>query len=227
MTAEIVQPARSRKWYEIWWDVWSHPGTTPFQTMLDETPNGASRGFIWIGVMAFVVTLISTIFSVLGLQNLIDQAPGNLFSQYSGFYSVTYICGVILSPIFAIIGIAISASIYHLFAKLFKSTGKWGDLVYCLSAVTAPSTLFGGIIALVSLLFYQIPILIFIPIMVAMVFSIYVFILNVNAIRAAENIGTGQAIGTILIPVVIVGVVVACCTFTALIPIINTAISGQ
>ena len=38
MPLETAQPAKSRKWYEIWWDVWSHPGVTSFKAVINE-PN--------------------------------------------------------------------------------------------------------------------------------------------------------------------------------------------
>ena len=226
MTAEIIQPVQPRKWYEIWWDVWLHPGIAPFQTILNEPNHEMTRGFIWVAVTSFIVTLVSSLFSALVMRNLAaDAFGGTMFENYAT-YTLSAICGVILSPIFAIIGVAISAGIYHWVAKLFHGKGNWTDLVFCLSAVTAPGTLVGGVIGIFSLLFFQNPLLIFLPVFMALAFAVYMIILNVNAIRAAEDVGTWEAIGTIFIPTIIIVVLVTCCSLVALVPIISSVVNG-
>jgi hypothetical protein len=93
--------------------------------------------------------------------------------------------------------------------------------------VTAPGALIGGLIGIFSLLFVQIPVIIFLPTLVSLAFAVYMIALNVNAIRAVENVSTWQALATIVLPAFIVGVLVACCTLVFLIPVFSTAISGQ
>jgi len=227
MTAEIIQPAQPRKWYEIWWDVWIHPGITPFQTVLNEPNHEMRRGFIWIAVTSFIVTLISFLFSALVMRNLMPDAFGSTMFENYATYTLSSICGVILSPIFAIIGISVSAGIYHWVAKLFHGKGNWTDLVFCLSAVTAPATLVGGVIGLFSLLFFQNPVILFLPVLISLLFAVYIIVLNVNAIRAVEDVGTWQAISTIFLPTIIVLVLVTCCSIVTLIPIISSVVTGS
>ena len=226
MTTEIIQPVQSRKWYEIWWDVWLHPGIAPFQTILKEPNHSMTRGFIWVAVTSFIITLISSVFSALVMRNLVSDAFGGTMLENYATNTLSAICGVILSPIFAIIGVAISAGIYHWVAKLFRGKGNWNDLVYCLSAVTAPGTLFGGVIGIFSLLFFQNPVLIFLPVFVAFAFAVYMIVLNVNAIRAAEDVGTWEALGAIFIPTIVIVVLVTCCSLVALVPLIGLVVSG-
>jgi hypothetical protein len=71
MTTEIIQHPKPRKWYEIWWDVWSHPGIEPFQTILNEPGREIVRGFLWVGVTSMVVVLVSFLFSGLVMRNLL------------------------------------------------------------------------------------------------------------------------------------------------------------
>jgi hypothetical protein len=227
MTDELIQPVMPRKWYEIWWDIYSHPGVTPFRTALNEPGHDITRGFIWVAVTAFIMTLVSLLFSTLAMRNLMSDAfRGELFKEY-GAYTVSYICAVILAPLFACIGIAISAAIYHLVAKLFHGKGTWNNLVFCMSAVFAPGTLVGCVVGIFYLLFSQIPVLIFLPALVAMAFGVYTLVLNINAIRAAEDIGTGEAVATYFIPSIIAVVLVSCCSIVILIPLISQSISGQ
>jgi hypothetical protein len=226
MTTGIIQPLQPRKWYEIWWDVWIHPGITPFQTMLNEPNHEMRRGFIWVAVTSFIITLISYLFSALIMRNLMADAFRGTAIQNFSSYTLSLICGVILSPIFAIIGICISAGIYHWVAKLFRGKGNWNDLVYCLSAVTAPGSLVGGVIGIFSLLFFNNPVIIFLPVFATFLFAIYVIVLNVNAIRATEDIGTWEAIGTLFIPTIIIVVIVSCCSIVVLVPVISYLVTG-
>ncbi|OGN88705.1 MAG: hypothetical protein A2Y88_13680 [Chloroflexi bacterium RBG_13_48_10] len=227
MSSEIVQPGKPRKWYEIWWDIFSHPGLAPFQSILNEPGHDITRGLIWVAVTSFIVTLVSFLFSALMIRNLMADYFGSMMFENYGGYTLYYLCSVILYPFFAILGIAITAGIYHWIAKLFHGKGNWDDLVFCLSAVTAPGTLVGGVIGIFSLLLFKTPVLIFLPTMVSLAFAIYIIVLNVNAIKAVEDIGTWEAIGTMFIPAFVVGVLVVCCSILILIPIFSQTISGQ
>jgi hypothetical protein len=227
MTTEIIQPLKPRKWYEIWWDVWIHPGTAPFKTLLTEPGKNTTRGFIWIAVTSLITGLISYLFSALVSQNWMSDIFGGASNTNFGGFALYSICGVILSPIFAIIGIAITAAIYHWIASFFHGHGNWNDMVYSLSAVSAPAALIGGVVAVFAMLFFKFPVLIFLPSLVAFAFGIYTIILNVNAIKATEDIGTWEAIASMFIPVIIIVAIATCCTFAILVPVITAAVRGQ
>ncbi len=216
METTTTQPSTPRKWHQIWLHVWGNPGVEAFYSILKEPDHSAGRGFTWIAV----VSLISAVVLSFGTVSLLQSAAPNIW----GNFVITLICQVILTPLFAVIGVIISTGIYHLLSRLFGSTGTWSDLAFCMSSVYAPSSLIGGILTLPFLLFTNLfspsGLSIFIIIvagLISVVFGIYAIILNVNAIRAAEQIGTGQAIGTILAPIVIV-VLLSCCLLLLLYP---------
>jgi hypothetical protein len=216
MSDEFFQPARPRPWYALWWDVWGNPGLTSFQALLAEPDRGSTRGFIWLGVTTIVVTIINSLSAV-----LVAGDFRTITSQFSINFSIIYLCGLLLTPVFSIIGMSIGAFIFHVISKLFGGSGKWDELVFCLSGVAAPYTLFEGVMAVIYLLFSKIPFVVFVPLVVSIVIGLYMLILYVNAIRAAENIGTGQAIGTLLTPLVLLGVCYLF-AFLGLLPAVRT-----
>jgi hypothetical protein len=125
------------------------------------------------------------------------------------------ICSIILAPISSILRLVIITGIYHLLSKLFGGSGAWSDLVFCMAAVTAPASVISGLLAVPYLLFGNFPaiwwlVAIFIGIL-SVIVSVYVLVMNVNAIRAVEQIGTWQAIVTIFLPVIIVAILGVCC----------------
>jgi hypothetical protein len=73
----------------------------------------------------------------------------------------------------------------------------------------------------IYLVFFKTPFVVFVPLVVSIVIGVYMLVLYVNAIRAAENLGIGQAIGTLLTPVILLGVCFLI-TFLWLLPVVRT-----
>jgi hypothetical protein len=216
-------PVSSRKWYEIWRDVWTNPGVEAFWSILKEPDHSATRGFIWIGITSLVLGLLSSITSIPLLNRMNSQVSGFLSSGETIF---TAICGFIFYTICLIIGIAILTGVFHLVAKIFGGNGKWSDLVFCLAAVWAPANILVSVFSAIWAIFSQIRVLFFLVAIifgiVAVALAIYNIILYILAIRASENVGTGGAIATVLIPIGVVIVLAFCCAATLVPVFINT-----
>jgi hypothetical protein len=212
MAVENIQPTKPRTWYQIWLDIWQHPGPVPFNSLLNEPDHRASRGFIWVAVASLITALFTGFTSASSLK---DVAP----DFYGGVFYL--LCLVIATPIFGVLGLIISTGIYHGIARLFGGQGTWTDLVICSSAVAAPAELIAGVISLITLLFVQIPVVMFLPWLISLAIGIYTIILYINALIAAERITTGRAVLIYFIPTIIVGLL-ALCIVVALIPAFRT-----
>jgi hypothetical protein len=140
---------------------------------------------------------------------------------------------VILAPFLAIAGMAILAAIYRGIAKLFGGVGQWGQLVFCLAAISAPFSLLSAAINLVSL-----PFTAWFPsnfgslisccvAPFALALGIYSIVLQVIAIDAVEDIGTGKSVATFFIPAIILIVLTICCTLTILVPLVSSYLPNQ
>jgi hypothetical protein len=212
-------PVNDRKWYQIWKDVWTNPGVDAFWSILKERNHSATRGFIWIGVTSLVLGLAGALTSGPLYNNITSQVPGFLST---GETLLTGVCTVIFAPIFTVISMMILTGIFHLIAKLFHGNGTWGDLVFCVATVVAPASIISGVLGTVWGLVSQIQILFFLVAIFAGVIgvalAIYNIVLYVLAVKASENVGTGGAIATLLIPIGIVIVLGICCSAT-LIPV--------
>jgi hypothetical protein len=216
-------PVISRKWYEIWRDVWTNPGVEAFWSILKEKDHSATRGFIWIGVTALILGLISSIVSIPLLNRVSSQVPSFLSS---GETVLTALCTIILAPITVIIGTIIMTGIYHFVAKLFRGNGNWSDLVFCLAAVIAPASIISTVVSAIWSIFSQVRVLFFLVAIlfgiIAVALGIYNIILYILAIRASENVGTGGAIATVLIPIGVVLVISVCCVATLIPAFVNS-----
>jgi hypothetical protein len=218
-----AQPVSSRKWYEIWRDVWTNPGVEAFWSILKEPNHSATRGLIWIGVTSLVLGLASAIVSIPVYNSTFSSITG---SAGGGETIITALCTVILTPIFTVISMMIMTGIYHLVAKLFGGNGTWGDLVFCLAAVIAPASVISSVLGIVGGIFSGIQILFFIIAIlfgiITIVLIIYNIVLYILAIKASENVGTGGAIATVLIPVGVVLVLGICCALTLVPALVNS-----
>jgi hypothetical protein len=226
MEALPAQPSAPRKWYEIWWVILRHPGKDTFQSILQEPNATYSRGFIWIAVVTLITALIISLAS-LPLLRTLPRDPSNAFLN-SSIFLICLGSEVILAPFLAIAGMAIGAAIYHGIARLFGGMGQWGQLVFCLAAISAPFSLLSAAINLVTLPFtvwFPSGYSSFVSCLVgpfALALGIYALVLQVIAIDAVENIGTWKSVATIFIPVVILVVLTVCCLLTLLVPLVST-----
>ncbi len=220
----------SRKWYEIWWDVWSLPGVQPFKAILQEKDHSATRGLMWVGVTTFFVYLLSVGFSLIILGTQLPQLPP--VSRMAPFLALSSVCGILYYPFMATISIGVVTWIIHLFAKLFGGKGALGDLTICFAAVYSPIAFLSSFLRFVSAMLVSVPglsgsIVVNIPGMtgaispqisvasavvavIGLVFSLYAFVLIMMAVSASEGIGIGGAIGTFILPIVVLVGAVVC-----------------
>ncbi len=209
MTSDYVQPVVHKKWYEIWWNIWSDPGVASFQDLLIQPDHSTTRGFIWIAVTSFFVAIATTTIS--------SQTMQNIEPVFTSLWVYT-ICIAILSPIFAVIGMVISTGIYHWIAHLLGGKGIWSDLVVCMSAVLAPSGLVGGLISLLVFLFSQVLLGLILVWVFSLVIGVYALVLTIIAVMASEKLTAGKATLTYFIPVIFIGLILLC-SFIALVPV--------
>ena len=213
-----IQPFTSRAWYDLWWDVWTLPGTETFRQLLEESNGGAGRGFLWIllsGILSAVAYAVMMFFFPNISLSSIPAANRQMFQTFGAVGN--FVC----IPIASVIGAVITAGIYHGLARLFGGVGEWGRLVFCFAAIQSPAVLIALASSLpVSILSaskspFVLPVAVF-SILFSLVLSIYTTALYVFALKATENIGTGKALTVILLPGVL-GLALVGCLFGGLI----------
>jgi hypothetical protein len=216
-TYETGQP-QTYKWYEVWREVFTHPSEQTFLRILADPTASPNRAFIWVAVLAVFGGLV---------QGLLLPSLGTEFSSRIST-GVGLICGAIVGPIFAIIGLALGAVILHFLSTLFGGTGTYNRMVYALGAISAPTSLItyavSALTALVSVVTKGGGSLISLCLgPVSLVVGIYAIFLEVQAIKAVEKLDTGRALLVILVPLILVIILGVACVLLALIPIISNS----
>ncbi len=178
-------PARQEKWNDIWLEVWTHPGPQSFQSMFMQHDDNADRGLKWVAATAFIATLV----------NLVTVL---LFTDGSRIGSL--LIAMIIAPLMAMAGLAFSAGLYHLIAKIFGGKGTFGDLIYCFAIVQAPYYIISSLGSSMSVISSTLSTLIQI---LTLFLGIYVLVLNANAIQAVEKFGAWKTIAIMALPFVV------------------------
>ena len=99
----------------------------------------------------------------------------------------------LLTPLFSVIGLAISAGIQNFFALMFGGKGYYGRTVYALAAYLAPMSILIAALGIIPLVGQC----------ATSLLGLYNIILNVRALRAAHSISVWQALGVMFAPTII------------------------
>ncbi len=224
---------RTYKWHEVWQKVYFHPSVQSFIDILQDPTARPGRAFLWVAIMGAIVGLVQSLVTMLVnpvMPQLGDSGPA-LPVMTLGF---TLVCGVIVAPIVAVIGLAIGAGVTRLVAGLFGGTGTFDRLVYAFGAISAPSTIPAALFSIITVVIQGLTMratnssagllgLCVLPFSLAL--GIYVVVLYVNAIRAVENLTTGKAVLVYFIPTIVFAIIFGVCLLLGLIPVIMTVIN--
>jgi hypothetical protein len=193
------------------------PSSQNFQRLASSPGANATQGFLWTAIAAAIAALISGIISSIfpytafqpgALLELLQRSGmdvGDLprfgVEQGPGFFGIitTLVCGIPLAIIFSLIGLAISAGIFHLIAMLLGGQGDYGKMVYMFALVSVPFTLINSLLSAIPYINCLL-----LPL------GIYAIVLYVLAIDGVYRFGIAKAALTYFIPVIVLCLLAAC-----------------
>ena len=119
---------------------------------------------------------------------------------------ITLICGAPIGAVIGVLFFALNTAIVQWVAKMFKGTGSYNQLIYAIAAFTAPIMLVSGVISALTL----IPFIGLCFTIISLGISIYSLVLLVMAVKGVNQFGWGEAIGSVLLPGIVIGVLCGC-----------------
>ena len=209
---------------------WSRALTRPNeQTFADiaASPNArASTAYLWVFIGSLIQVFLTALVQSRMLGTYMDQAGlGDVLgNQARGIGSVLIgaICGAPIAAAVTTLFFAIGVFVVQWIAKMFGGTGTTDKLAYTLASIVAPFSIVAGILSL----FAAIPYVGLCFSVILAVAGIYIFVLEAMAVKAVNRVGWGAAIGSLLIPGLVIGLLCACLvgvSFAALWPAIRDA----
>jgi hypothetical protein len=118
---------------------------------------------------------------------------------------------------------AIGVFIVQWLAKMFGGRGNAEQLAYAMAAISAPYSIIAGVLTLLS----AIPYLQYCFGPLLFVAGIYVFVLNVMAVKGVNQVSWGAAVGSLLIPGLVIAFLCACLvgvSVAALMPVLRETV---
>jgi len=197
-----------KSFIQVWMDALTKPNEQNYADMAAAPGASAGKAYLWVFLTSlvsyFIIALVQ--FAVVGL-------GGNAHGSRDLTTSlVSLICAIPIGAGFVVLGFMIGTALVQWVAGMFKGAGTFGQLAYVFGAISAPATLVSSLLSI----FYAIPFLGLCLWPVSIILGLYVLVLEVIAVKGVNRFGWGEAIGSVLIPGLVLGCLVALCVFVAL-----------
>jgi hypothetical protein len=201
---------------DTWIAAITKPNEGTFAQIAAQPGATAGKAFLWVflaSILTSFASLIAQAVRGVGQMDMFREfLPPELARELPvgaapsiGFGTV--ICGAPVGAIFAVLFFAIAVALIQWVAKLFGGTGSFDKLAYAFSAITVPYSVIAAILTLVGI----IPIIGILTGLISFGLAIYVLVLEVLAVKAVNRLDTGRAVGSVLLPILVIFLVVCCC----------------
>lgn len=212
-TPMLPPPSGVAEWFSVWKDAVTKPSDQTY-ARLALAPNAKlSTAFLWVFLGSLVSSFLSSLVQGQAMQQMMQSFGVEGLPQTTGNTLITAICG---APIFAVISVlmfALVTGIIQVLAKMFGGRGTFEQLAYAFAAITTPFSLISGVLALLSV----IPWVGACFGIVGLLAALYVVVLEVMAVKGVNQFGWGQAIGSFVLPLL----VLCCCLSVGVFAIIQ------
>lgn len=201
---------------ETWIAAVTKPNEATFVQIVAQPGATAGKAFLWVFLASLLTSFASFIVQAVGFRGQMDMLQQFLPPEIARELPVgavpsigfgTVICGAPVGAIFAVLGFAIAVALIQWVAKLFGGTGSFDKLAYAFSAITVPYSVVAAVLALIGI----IPFIGILTGLISFGLGIYVIVLEVLAVKAVNGLDTGKAVGSVLLPGLVIFLVICCC----------------
>lgn len=178
------------------------------EDMLADEAKNANTEDTFLSILVFTIAsvVISMIAGFIQFQRIMAFLPQIMAEMgeemppldinFGVIFIVMFVATLIMTPLFFFI----ASGLQFLSSKLFGGSGDFKSHFYLLALIQVPVTVLGGVISFLS----YIPGISFLAGLVSLGLLIFTLIINIRAVKAVHNIGTGRAVGAvILLPIIL------------------------
>ena len=208
MSSEQMASAGPGSFFRIWMQALTKPNEATYATLAASPGARATTAYLWIFLCSFAPALVSVLVSGGELTRRLAEA-GVDAEQYGGGLGAAafnFLCITPFAAVVGVLGFLIGTAVMQWVAKMFGGQGSFDQLAYTLGAIAAPGLLVSALLTLPT----AVPFVGLCFAGLSAVFSIYIIVLEVMAIKGAQHFGWGAAIGTFIIPGLAIAVVCCC-----------------
>jgi Yip1-like protein len=201
----LPPPSGVSAWMTVWREALTRPSEETF-ARIAQSPNAKSTtAFLWIFLGSLINLFLASLVQGAVIRRMMENSD---FGGIQGFPQaggglVAAICGAPIGAVISVVLFAVVVGVVQFIAKMFGGRGTFDQLAYAIAAIVAPFYLVSAVLTLLS----AIPAVGFCFGLVGLLAGLYVLVLEVMAVKGVNQFGWGQAIASLLLPVL----AVACC----------------
>lgn len=200
--------------FQTWMNALTKPNEQTFAEIAASPNAKASTAFLWVFVGSLVSFFLASLVQGALMSRYLQQSGlGGQVKSGIGASLVSIVCGAPIAAAIGVVFFAILVGVVQFLAKAFGGRGTFDQLAYTLAAITVPFSLISGVLTLLS----AIPFVGLCFTIVSFLAGIYVLVLEVMAVKGVNQFGWGQAVGSLLLPFV----VLCCCLSVGVIGILR------
>jgi hypothetical protein len=205
----LPPPSGVSEWFSVWRDAITRPSEQTFAGIAQSPNAKLTTALLWIFLGSLVNYFLSLPAQGVMMRRLMENPEfgGQAFPNAAGGGLVTAICGAPIWAVIQVVFFVIVVGIVQLLARMFGGRGTFDQLAYTIASVVTPFYVVGGLFSLLSAIPYAGACFGILGFLVAL----YVLVLEIMAVKGVNQFGWGQAIGSLLLPVV----AIACCVSVA------------
>lgn len=207
----LPPPSGVSEWMAVWRDAITRPSDQTF-ARIAQSPNAKfTTAFLWVFVGSLVNFLLLSLIQGRLMSQMMQNSDFGIEGLPGGVGStlMTAICGAPIGALIQTVIFAAMVGIVQLLARMFGGRGTYDQLAYTFAAIVTPFYLVSAVFSLLSV----VPFAGFCFALLGFVLALYVLVLEVMAVKGVNQFGWGQAIGSLLLPVL----AIACFCSVALI----------
>ena len=201
---------------ETWVAAVTKPNDDTFSQIAAQPSASTGKAVLWVFVASLLTGFASLVAQAVGASSRLGGLQQFLPPEIArdlpvgsgaplGFGAV--MCGTPALAVFSVLLFLISTGLIQWVAKLFGGTGSFDKLAYTFSAITVPYSAVSAVLTLIGI----IPYIGILTGLISFALVIYVIVLEVLAIKAVNNLDTLKAVGSLLLPGLVLGFIICCC----------------
>jgi len=191
-------------WFDAWMKAVTKPNEQTYVSLALSATGKTSTALLWI----FIGSLASFFFDGLVFGAKMQGVVQQMYQQLSlgaaprsfGTILIITICGAPVVAVIRVVFFVAFTGVVQWIAKMLGGKGTFEQLLYVFAAISVPFILVSTVLTLLGAIPYIEPFFV----ILSFALSIYALVLAVMAVKGANDIGWGKAVGSLLPPVIVI-----------------------
>jgi len=196
-------PPAPESFYQTWIKAITKSNERTFAEIANSPDAGPNKAYLWVFLSSLASFFLVMLTFTLGTSS---SQYGVDISSMMGGSVIALLCAAPIGAAVMVLFFALDIAIIQWVAKMFKGTGSYNQLVYAVAAFSAPISLVSGVISSLS----TIPSIGLCFSVISFGVGIYAIVLMVMAVKGVNKFGWGEAVGSVLLPGIVIGLLCGC-----------------